>query len=86
MPCGLVPRSCTGSLEPSALCKPWVLLLGSLGISHVVACIFLHWVSSDESVRPAYAHVMGMEARVQKVQMTCSQSQRVEPGPRMVPE
>ena len=69
MPCGLVPRSCAGSLEPGALCKACELPLGSLGISHVVAYIFLHWVSSDESVRPAYAHVMGMDARVQKVQM-----------------
>ncbi|XP_045867812.1 CMT1A duplicated region transcript 15 protein-like protein [Meles meles] len=33
----------------------------------------LHWVLPNESVRPACAHVTAMEARVHKVQTTCSQ-------------
>ena len=41
---------------------------------------------SPLSVRLACGRIKGTEARVQKVQRTCSQSQRVEPGPRVVPE
>lgn len=61
-------------------------LWGHLASPLAAACIFLCWVSSEQSVRPACAHVTGMEAQVQKVQMTCSQSQHVEPGQRVVPE